>query len=111
MLRPRNAVPAIKDRKINKFLDLSALATGPAGGAAICYCDPSYDLEVVSISALVTVVTTAAPSPFAIGYGVHTNVLGTVIAADLDAFLTNDICRAPATRPSAALAEDCCGER
>jgi hypothetical protein len=91
MLKAHNAVPAIKDKKIQKFVDLSAMPA-IAGGSALLFCDPAYDYEVVGISALVTVVTTAVASPFALGASAYQNIAGTIVAVDLSRFLTTALC-------------------
>lgn len=91
-IKARNAVPALKDRFLSKFIDLSAMPA-LAGGSALLFMSTEYDMEVVSLSAVVTVVTTAVASPFHIGYAAFTDRYGIPVIADPSHFLTDALCR------------------
>lgn len=89
--KARNVVPALKDRRVSKFITLNAMPA-VSGGSALMYVDPVYDLEVVRIQALVTGATTAAASPFTLGYTAYTDSTGTIQPAAPAAFLPASLC-------------------
>jgi hypothetical protein len=88
MIRSRNVIPALKDRVVNFPMKLSAI---PTGEAAVMFLNPFYDYQIVGMGALVDVVTTAAASPFTLGYGAYTKA-GVIQPAVNNQFLTTANC-------------------
>lgn len=88
MIRSRNVIPALKDRVVNFPMKLSAI---PTGEAAVLFLNPFYDYQIVAMGALIDVVTTAAPSPFTLGYGAY-SLHGVIQPAVNNQFLQTGTC-------------------
>ena len=65
-VKPQNCVPVIKDKVVNKFLDLSAGAA-IAGGTGLVFIDPDNDYEIVEAKFTTTVTLTSTSTTVILG--------------------------------------------